>query len=154
MHLNAPQRDNPSSHMSPIIVDTTACLPILYHWKKKKRKRDIARNQNLLIFVLQWKWNSMVQHFIISSNIKKLIIIILLLKNYIFIFSMSLMLKWQITQIIVSEFMSVACHSIVSWKLNFVQNDGEGKDASLYFMLSWSFRPFPFSSTQIILKKK
>ena len=50
--------------------------------------------------------------------------------------------------------MSVACHSIVSWKLNFVQNDGEGKDASLYFMLSWSFTPFPFSSTQIILKKK
>ena len=64
------------------------------------------------------------------------------------------MLKWQITQIIVSEFMSVACHLIVSWKLNFVQNDGEGKDASLYFMLSWSFTPFHFSSTQIILKKK
>jgi len=30
----------------------------------------------------------------------------------------------------------------------------KGKDASLYFMLSWRITPFPFSSTQIILKKK
>lgn len=99
---------------------------------EKKRKRDIARNQNLLIFVLQWKWNSMVQHFIMSSNIKNNY------NNYYcwkttYLFSqcpLCLMTNYSNN----SKWMSVACHSIVSWNLNFVQNDGaQGKRCFIVF---------------------
>lgn len=39
-YLKAPQSVRPSSHTRPITVDTKACLPILYHWKKMEIKRN------------------------------------------------------------------------------------------------------------------